>query len=112
MFASAADGWGFGLADFARLFAAKLGVDAGELQRCLWGDFYYHARDKKLLAGAQAKAKKPVRSLLRSLVSDALSASSLPRFVADSFFVRVGGHLIHDFLKTTTFESDLMDGNS
>jgi ribosome assembly protein 1 len=60
VFASAADGWGFSLVDFARMFASKLGVDQRELESSLWGDFYFNSKEKSILPGAQAKAKKPL----------------------------------------------------
>ena len=60
VFASAADGWGFSVVDFARMFASKLGVDQKALESSLWGDFYFNSKDKSILPGSQAKAKKPL----------------------------------------------------
>ncbi|XP_057380327.1 elongation factor-like GTPase 1 [Daphnia carinata] len=60
VFASAADGWGFSLQDFARMFSSKLGLREEELQRSLWGDYYFNTKTKAVTAGAQEKAKKPL----------------------------------------------------
>lgn len=60
VFASAADGWGFSLQDFARMFSSKLGLREEELQRSLWGDNYFNTKTKTVTAGAQEKAKKPL----------------------------------------------------
>lgn len=46
--------------DFAKLYAEKLGVNVKVLQKTLWGDFYLHAKTKRVMKGAQEKAKKPL----------------------------------------------------
>ncbi|GFY45983.1 elongation factor-like GTPase 1 [Trichonephila inaurata madagascariensis] len=60
VFASALDGWGFGVSHFAKLFASKLGAKEDLLKKTLWGDFYYNSKTKQILKGAQAKAKRPL----------------------------------------------------
>ncbi|XP_066994936.2 elongation factor-like GTPase 1 [Anabrus simplex] len=60
IFASAVDGWGFGIQDFARIFAKKLGVQEKVLQKCLWGDYYLQSKTMRVMPGAQEKAKKPL----------------------------------------------------
>ncbi|XP_054287552.1 elongation factor-like GTPase 1 [Macrosteles quadrilineatus] len=60
VFASAADGWGFCVRDFAAVYAAKLGVKQAVLERTLWGDFYLNTKTKRIAKGAQEKAKKPL----------------------------------------------------
>lgn len=60
MFASAYDGWGFSVEQFAELYAEKLGVRREVLQKTLWGDFYLNSKTKRIQKGAQAKAKKPL----------------------------------------------------
>lgn len=60
VFASAADGWGFCVHDFAVMYASKLGVKEEILNRTLWGDFYLNTKVKKIMKGAQDKAKKPL----------------------------------------------------
>lgn len=46
--------------DFARLYSKKLGLNEDNLRRTLWGDFYYNAKTKRIMKGAQEKAKKPL----------------------------------------------------
>ena len=60
IFASAYDGWAFDIADFANIFSQKLGFNAKVLQKTLWGDFFINMKAKKIVRGAQAKAKKPL----------------------------------------------------
>ncbi|ALC44843.1 CG33158 [Drosophila busckii] len=60
VFCSAYDGWAFGVADFARMYAERLEMSVEDLQQTLWGDFYYNAKKKCAVAGAQEKAKKPM----------------------------------------------------
>lgn len=60
VFASAIDGWGFSIADFARLMAKKVGLEEDVLKQHLWGDYYFHSKSMKILPGAQEKAKKPL----------------------------------------------------
>nr|XP_054756574.1 elongation factor-like GTPase 1 [Lytechinus pictus] len=60
VFASALDGWGFSINHFAEMYASKLGVRADVLRKTLWGDFYLHTKSKRIMKGAQTKAKKPL----------------------------------------------------
>ncbi|XP_064474853.1 elongation factor-like GTPase 1 [Ornithodoros turicata] len=60
VFASAYDGWGFSVEQFAELYAEKMGVRKEILQKTLWGDFYINTKTKRIQKGAQAKAKKPL----------------------------------------------------
>ncbi|XP_022334366.2 elongation factor-like GTPase 1 [Crassostrea virginica] len=60
IFASAYDGWGFSIKDFAVLYASKLGINQDVLQRTLWGDFFLNTKTKRIMKGAQSKAKKPL----------------------------------------------------
>lgn len=60
VFASAIDGWGFRISHFAKIYAAKLGTKEEILKKTLWGDFYINMKTKKIMKGAQAKAKKPL----------------------------------------------------
>ena len=60
LFASAIDGWGFTIADFARILSSKLGFSVNALTKTLWGDYYLNAREKRIQKGAQSKAKKPL----------------------------------------------------
>ncbi|KAG8232346.1 hypothetical protein J437_LFUL008814, partial [Ladona fulva] len=60
IFASAIDGWGFDIRDFAKTFSSKLNIDENLLKKTLWGDYYLHSKSMKILKGAQSKAKKPL----------------------------------------------------
>lgn len=46
--------------DFAAVYAAKLGLKEEVLCRTLWGDFYVNSKTKRVMKGAQEKAKKPL----------------------------------------------------
>ncbi|PAA57162.1 hypothetical protein BOX15_Mlig030490g1, partial [Macrostomum lignano] len=60
VFASALDGWGFRLDDFAGLLAKRLGCSERILSRALWGDYFYAAKEKKVYRGASVKGRKPL----------------------------------------------------
>ncbi|CAB0014962.1 unnamed protein product [Nesidiocoris tenuis] len=60
IFASAIDGWGFALDDFAKLFAPKLSIREEILKKALWGDYFYSSKTKSIRKGAQEKARKPL----------------------------------------------------
>ena len=55
-FASAADGWAFRIASFARIYAAKLGCSQKALLAALWGDFYYLPKTKRICSKKHAEA--------------------------------------------------------
>uniref|UniRef100_A0A0C9R9I6 EFTUD1_0 protein n=1 Tax=Fopius arisanus TaxID=64838 RepID=A0A0C9R9I6_9HYME len=60
LFTSAADGWGFGISNFAKIFSEKLGFNEKILLKTLWGDYYLNMKAKRIFKGAQEKAKKPL----------------------------------------------------
>ncbi|XP_014251313.1 elongation factor-like GTPase 1 [Cimex lectularius] len=60
VFASALDGWGFGVNDFVKLYSKKLGLKEDVLKKTLWGDYYLNNKTKRVMRGAQEKAKKPL----------------------------------------------------
>ncbi|KAL6428375.1 hypothetical protein ACFW04_008571 [Cataglyphis niger] len=60
LFASAIDGWGFGIKEFAKIYSNKLGFSEKVLRKTLWGDFYINNKTKRIMKGAQEKAKKPL----------------------------------------------------
>ncbi|KAF7643354.1 hypothetical protein LDENG_00241150, partial [Lucifuga dentata] len=57
VFASAIDGWGFRIQQFAHIYSQKMGIRAEVLLRTLWGDFYLNAKAKKIMKGAQVRAE-------------------------------------------------------
>ncbi|XP_053733471.1 elongation factor-like GTPase 1 [Synchiropus splendidus] len=60
VFASALDGWGFSLWQFAEIYSERMGIKADVLRKTLWGDFYLNAKAKKIMKGAKNKGKKPL----------------------------------------------------
>ncbi|CAL9702190.1 unnamed protein product [Knipowitschia caucasica] len=60
VFASAIDGWGFSIQQFAQIYSDRMGISARVLLKTLWGDFYLNVKAKKIMKGAQAKGKKPL----------------------------------------------------
>lgn len=50
VFASALGGWGFRVAKFAQIFAAKLGIKEANFKRVLWGDFYLDPKTKRVVS--------------------------------------------------------------
>ncbi|XP_037365866.1 elongation factor-like GTPase 1 isoform X2 [Talpa occidentalis] len=71
VFASAIDGWGFGIEHFASIYSQKIGIKKEVLMRTLWGDYYINSKAKKIMKVDQAKGKKPlfVQLILENLWS-------------------------------------------
>jgi len=46
-FGSGLHGWAFTLKQFASLYSSKFGIEAPKLMKRLWGDQFYHPKDKK-----------------------------------------------------------------
>ncbi|XP_027359947.1 elongation factor-like GTPase 1 [Abrus precatorius] len=59
VFACALDGWGFGIGEFAKLYASKLGASVNALLRAMWGPRYFNPRTKMIVGkkGIGAKGK-------------------------------------------------------
>ncbi|KAJ1677246.1 Cytoplasmic GTPase/eEF2-like protein (ribosomal biogenesis), partial [Spiromyces aspiralis] len=58
LFASAFDGWAFGLSDFAKFYAPKLGIASPEkFCKALWGEFYFDPKNKKRILTRKQYAK-------------------------------------------------------
>jgi len=45
-FGSGLHGWGFNIERFAKIYAAKMGVDKEKMMKRLWGDSYFNAKKK------------------------------------------------------------------
>ncbi|XP_048338101.1 elongation factor-like GTPase 1 isoform X2 [Sphaerodactylus townsendi] len=60
VFASAVDGWGFGIEHFAKLYSQKIGIKPSVLLKTLWGDYYLNTKAKKIMKSDQSKGKKPL----------------------------------------------------
>ena len=57
VFACALGGWGFRVAKFAQIFAAKLGIKEVNFKRVLWGDFYLDPKTKKVISHKHLKGR-------------------------------------------------------
>ncbi|KAJ1378438.1 Translation elongation factor EFTu-like, domain 2 [Sesbania bispinosa] len=60
VFACALDGWGFGIHEFAEIYASKLGASVNALQKALWGPRYFNPKTKMIvgkkgIGGGKAK---------------------------------------------------------
>lgn len=62
IFASAVDGWGFNISQFARFYEARLGTKRENLQKVLWGDFFLDPKTKKIIShkGLKGRTLKPL----------------------------------------------------
>ncbi|XP_076068957.1 elongation factor-like GTPase 1 isoform X2 [Oratosquilla oratoria] len=62
IFASAYDGWGFGIRHFASQFGSKLGMNKVVLNKTMFGDFYITNKggSKRIVKGARDKRKNPL----------------------------------------------------
>ncbi|KAI8979493.1 P-loop containing nucleoside triphosphate hydrolase protein [Mycotypha africana] len=49
IFASAVDGWAFRVQQFASIYAKKLGFKEQVLQKCLWGEYYFDPKNKRVI---------------------------------------------------------------
>jgi ribosome assembly protein 1 len=48
VFCSALDCWAFNLSTFADILHKKIGVKKEAIEKLLWGDYYFHAKTKKV----------------------------------------------------------------
>lgn len=46
-FGSGLHGWAFTLKQFAEIYAAKFKIETPKLMKRLWGDQFYHAKERK-----------------------------------------------------------------
>jgi len=62
IFASAVDGWGFNISQFARFYETRLGTKRENLQKVLWGDFFLDPKTKKIIShkGLKGRTLKPL----------------------------------------------------
>ncbi|POM73551.1 Elongation factor Tu GTP-binding domain containing hypothetical protein [Phytophthora palmivora] len=49
IFASATDGWAFGIGYFAAFYAKKLELPVRAMRQALWGEYYYNGKTKKIV---------------------------------------------------------------
>jgi len=78
-FGSGLHGWGFNIDRFARMYAAKFGVDHERMMQKLWGDNYFDAKSKKWIkndaGGTLDRAfvlfiMKPISTLIDAIMND------------------------------------------
>jgi len=82
-FGSGLHGWGFNVERFAKIYAAKMGVDKEKMMKRLWGDSFFHAK-KKVWTNVQTPEgcteplqrafcqfiMGPIAQLIRAIMSD------------------------------------------
>ncbi|TIB01756.1 hypothetical protein E3P92_01294 [Wallemia ichthyophaga] len=74
LFASAADGWAFRVSKFAQIYASKLGCNEDVLKKCLWGDFYFDPKTKRII-GKKSAGTRPLKPLFVQFVLDNIWAA-------------------------------------
>ncbi|KAA1084123.1 Cytoplasmic GTPase/eEF2-like protein (ribosomal bioproteinsis) [Puccinia graminis f. sp. tritici] len=74
IFSSAIDNWSFNIASFAALWSKKLGIEQAKLESCLWGDFFFDPKSKKVLNKKQANQKGSLKPMFVQFVLDNLWA--------------------------------------
>ncbi|KAG2182081.1 hypothetical protein INT43_007008 [Umbelopsis isabellina] len=57
IFASAYDGWAFRIQQFATIYSKKLGFKEAALRKCLWGDFYFDPKSKRVIQQKHLKGR-------------------------------------------------------
>ena len=72
VFGSALHGWSFTIWQFAKIYAAKLGLNEEKLLNRMWGDCFWHARKK---SGPMCLSQKAALSLCSEF---SVSLSSCP----------------------------------
>merc|ERR1719228_1629070 len=77
-FGSGVHGWAFTLKDFAKLYVSKFKIEEGALMKRLWGDQYYHDKEKKWFKEQKDGATrgftnyvlKPIYQLFKAAMND------------------------------------------
>lgn len=57
IFASAIDGWGFTVGQFAGIYERKLGMKREKLEKVLWGNYFFDPKTKRVISGSSSAAK-------------------------------------------------------
>ncbi|KAL8595787.1 Elongation factor 2 [Nucella lapillus] len=57
-FGAGLHGWAFTLKDFAKMYASKFKMEEDKLMKRLWGDHFYHQKDKKWYKECKAGAER------------------------------------------------------
>jgi elongation factor 2 len=80
-FGSGLHGWGFNVERFAKIYAAKMGVDKDKMMKRLWGDSYFNAKKKVWTNVGEHEGEKlprafcqfimtPINQLMTSIMND------------------------------------------
>merc|ERR1711865_94107 len=82
-FGSGLHGWGFNVERFARIYAAKMGVDKDKMMKRLWGDSFFNAKKKTWTNVGQPEGcpeplprafcqfiMSPINQLMRAIMND------------------------------------------
>eukprot|EP00871_Galdieria_phlegrea_P002044 jgi/Galph1/2840/GphlegSOOS_G1500.1 len=91
-FASAIDGWAFRISDFVDIYAKKFNMKKQVLQYTLWGEYYYHSKQKKIVRKPDSIGKharpmfvqfilENIFSVYHEVLLDASSSSSFDAIV-------------------------------
>jgi elongation factor 2 len=79
-FGAGLHGWGFTIAKFAKMYAAKFGVSSRKMMRRLWGDWFFDSEAKTWVTQSQSASGKkldrafcqfilkPIESLIRAVM--------------------------------------------
>merc|ERR1719393_65560 len=82
-FGSGLHGWGFNVERFAKIYAAKMGVEKDKMMKRLWGDNYFNAKKKTWTNQSQPEGcseplprafckfvMEPIASLMRAIMNE------------------------------------------
>jgi ribosome assembly protein 1 len=69
VFGSAVDGWAFTIKQFAAIYEKKLGIKRANLEKVLWGDFYFDPKTKRVLSSKHLKGRN-LKPMFVQLVLD------------------------------------------
>jgi len=72
-FSAGLQGWAFTLTKFARMYAAKFGVDREKMATRLWGDQYFDAEGKKWTTDPVSSAGKPLSRAFCKFILEPIS---------------------------------------
>jgi elongation factor 2 len=72
-FSAGLQGWAFTLNKFARMYAAKFGVDKEKMAQRLWGDQYFDADSKKWITNGLSATGKPLTRAFCKFILEPIS---------------------------------------
>jgi len=85
-FGSAIHGWGFGIKQFAKLYASKFGSDESKLMSQLWGEKYFDPITNKIGSKNEANGKPLQRTFCKFILQPildlikAINTKSVPKY--------------------------------